>query len=445
MDSHKFILEEKNINRVILTLSWPMVIAFLLQTSFNIVDGIFVGKLSTEALAAVSISFPVFFLMISLAGGLGIGTTSLIARSIGSKFYNKANNVAVHALLLAVVLYIFFSVTGLLFGKQLFSLISSDAALLPLVLEYMNIIFAGSIFMFLAFIANNILRGEGNMKTPMVVMGSSAVLNIILDPIFIFTLGLGVKGAAIATVISRAVSCIIVFSYILSGKSLVKLSMQFFTFSFKLIKEILFVGIPSSLSQVLYSFNFFIITGIVARFGAEAIAAFGIIFRVEGLAFLPVMGVMTAIMTIVGQNFGAGKLNRARKATFNASVMSAIFTFSIGLLFFIFSRPIAMLFNTNPNVVSYTSLFFLINVWLYPFFSTYQIITGSFLGAGKPIPHLLINIIRLFIVTLPLAFWLSTIYGLVGVWISFAAGGVAAGIVSLIWYRIVDLKIPQND
>lgn len=444
MDNRKFILEEKNINKVILKLSFPMVIAFLLQTSFNIVDGIFVGKISAEALAAVSISFPVVFLMMSIAIGLGTGTTSIIARSIGARYFNKASNVAFHAILLSLLFYVLSASLGLIFGESLFGLISDDPALLPLVLDYMNIIFAGSIFMFLAFIANHILRGEGNMKIPMYVMGGSAILNIILDPIFIFTLGLGVKGAAYATVISRAVAVIIAFAYILSGRSIVRLSLDSFKLSLNVIKEMFHIGLFSSVSQMLVSVNFFILTAIIARFGAEAIAAFGIVFRVEGIVFMPVMGVMTAIMTIVGQNLGAGKINRSKKATFNAAMMVSLFALITGTLFFIFSEPLAMLFNTNTEVVFQTSLFFMINFWTYPFFAINMIIVGAFLGAGKPIPYLLINIIRIFVIMIPLAFLLSKIYGVAGVWIAIATGSVASGIISTFLFKIIDFKQPQS-
>ncbi len=429
-----------SINKMILKLSAPMIIAFLLQTSFNIVDGIFVGRLSAEALAAVSISFPVIILMIALASGLGIGTTSVIARSIGAKNYKKANNTAEHSILLAILFSMIFTFSGLLFGKQLFSLITKDSNLITLVLQYSNIIFAGSIMMFLAFIGNNILRGEGDMKVPMYVMGGSAILNIILDPIFIFTLGFGIRGAAIATVIARTAGFIGVFAYLLKGRSVIKLNLKYFRLNFRLIKEIIYMGMPSSVSQIIGSLSLFLLTGIIAAFGAEAIAAFGIIFRVEGFAVMPIMGMMTALITIIGQNIGAKKIKRARKITFNASAIAGTFGLVMGILFFVFSGPLAALFNSNVNVISYVSSFFMINIVTYLMFGIIIGIVASFLGAGKPIPPLTINTLRSIVIMVPLAYILSASYGLTGVWIAILISSTVASILGIIWFRIIDFK-----
>lgn len=437
---HRTEIIRGNINKVILKLSAPMIVAFLLQTSFNIVDGIFVGRLSAEALAAVSISFPVIFLMIALASGLGVGTTSVIARSIGAKYYRKANNVAEHSILLAVLFSLIFTISGLLFGKQLFSMITNDPLLLELAVQYTDIIFMGSIFMFLAFIGNNILRGEGNMKIPMFIMGGSAILNIILDPIFIFVLGWGVRGAAIATIISRTIGFIGVFAYILRNNSMIRLSLKQFRLDLGIVKEIISIGMPSSVSQIIGSLSLFLLTGIIAGFGAEAIAAFGIIFRVEGIAMMPIIGLTTALITIVGQNIGADKINRAKKISFNASVIAGMFGLIMGILFFLFSRQLSAVFNSSPLVISHVSSYFSINFLTYPMFGVVMVILSSFLGAGKPIPPLVINILRLLVITVPLAYLFSYMYGLIGVWIAILVASVISTLISIIWFWISDFK-----
>ena len=219
----KINLAEGSIVKNLISLSWPMMLAFTLQTGFNVVDAIFVGRLSALALAAVSLTFPVVFLMISLAAGAGVGTTSLIARLFGAKKAKEANNAAEHAYIIAFVLSILFTLSGLVFAKPLFIFIGATEELLPLVLDYSNVIFMGSIIMFIAFISNSILRGEGDMKTPMKVMMISTLVNVILDPILIFGFwfipSMGIRGAAIATVIARFIGMIIVLNHILSGKS----------------------------------------------------------------------------------------------------------------------------------------------------------------------------------------------------------------------------------
>ncbi|MBU0460700.1 MAG: MATE family efflux transporter [Nanoarchaeota archaeon] len=436
---HNHILEEK-IGKTILKLSWPMIVAFLLQTSFNIIDAIYVGMISAEALAAVSMAFPVVFLMISLASGLGVGATSIIARSIGAKNYQKANNTAEHAIIMAGLLAIVFTTCGLLFGKPLFQLMGAEGSLLKLVVQYANIIFIGSIFMFLAFIANNILRGEGNMKVPMYVMGGSAILNIILDPIFIFVLGWGVQGAAIATILARFTGFLFAFTYILKGKAVIKLSLRYFKYKFKIVKELFYIGFPSSISQVLISVSMFILMTIVAKFGTAGIAAYGIAFRLDSVGFMPVIGMMTAIMTIVGQNIGAGNFARARRTTFIASLIAIAYSLVIGILFFSLAVPLAKLFNSDPQVIYYSSIYLLINAFTYIFIAVGMIIMGSFLGAGRPMPPLIINLLRLVVIAVPLAYYLSTIYGLIGVWIGIAIASVVSGIVSIIWFRFSNFE-----
>jgi len=292
--------------------------------------------------------------------------------------------------------------------------------------------------MFLAFIANYILRGEGEMKSSMFAMGFSAVLNIILDPLFIFVFGWGVEGAAWATVLARAVGCIIAFSYIFSKKSTINLSLFDFKFDFNIIKEIFVIGIPSSLSQLINSLSLFAITGIVAGFGSGALAAFGIIFRSEGLMFMPVLGVMTAVITIVGQNFGAGKVRRSRKIALNASLIVAAFSMFIGIFYFLFSEQLALLFNSDPVVVHYVSLYFLINFWTYPFMAVMMIIIASFLGAGKPFPPLMINLVRMFVITIPFAYFFSKNFGLIGVWWCFPIAILFSFFLSLVWFLVVD-------
>ena len=197
-------LTKGSIPKNILSLALPMMAAFLLNTAFHIVDTIFVGRLSALALAAISVTFPVIFIMIALAAGVGVGVTSLIARLLGAKRKKEADNVAEHGLLLGIVLALTFKIFGLAFSRPLFLLLATEE-MMPLVLEYMHIIFGGSFFMFLAFMSNSILRGEGDMKTPMKMMMLAAVANISLDPLLIFGIGffprMDMSRAALAPVI----------------------------------------------------------------------------------------------------------------------------------------------------------------------------------------------------------------------------------------------------
>lgn len=434
-------LAEGSIVKNLISLSWPMMVAFAMHTGFNIVDAIFVGRLSALALAAVSITFPVVFLMISLAAGAGIGTTSLIAKLFGAKRQKQANNAAEHAYLIGIALALLFTISGLAFAQPLFRFVGATDELMPLVLDYANIIFLGSIFMFITFITNSILRGEGDMKTPMKVMITATILNIILDPILIFGFwfvpALGVKGAALATVIARAVSCIIALKHIFSGKSLIKIMLKNFKFKFRIIKDIFIVGIPASLSQIVMSLGIFFMTKIVSLFGPLAIAAFGLGFRLDSVAIMPAIGMATAVITIVGYNVGAGKPERAEKTAWTGALMVFVFTAAIGIIFFLFPGPIIRLFNSEPDVIAFGTSYLRIVALSYGFAGISIVLGAAFQGAGKGYPALILQLLRLFLISIPLAYIMAITlnYGVPGIWWAILISTIITAIVSIFWFK----------
>lgn len=424
------------ITKTILVTAMPLVLALLLHTGFNIVDAIYVGRISVEAIAAVSLAFPIMFFIFAVAGGIGIGATSLISRLIGAKQIEKADNVAEHALLAGLVLGIIFTALGLIFGKGLLVLMGADS-LVELSLSYLNVIFIGTVFMMLFVIGNNIFRGEGDTKTSMMLIVIATIINIILDPIFIFWLNLGVKGAAIATVISNIIGAIAVMVVFMIGRSSIKIRPKSFRFDFGIIKNILKIGIPSSLSQISMSVSLFVMMRIVSSFGAYAIAAFGIIFRLDSIAILPALGLMMALIPIVGQNVGAKKLDRAERTAYKTAIIAAIFTGSVGLIFFLFPTMFISIFNTNPEVIRYGVMYLRIVPLVYAFIGIGISINGAFLGAGDPIPALVLTLLRVIIIVIPAALLLAFVFdlGILGVWLAFAISIVVSSITSLLWFR----------
>ncbi len=429
-------LTNGSITKTIITTAWPMVLALLLHTAFNIVDAIYVGRISAEAIAAVSLAWPMMFFIYAIGGGIGVGATSLISRYIGGGKVDKADNVAEHALLIGVVMGLIFTFLGLVFGKGLLLMMGADS-LVSLSLNYLNVIFLGTLFMMIFTIGNNILRGEGDTKTSMVFIMVATIINIILDPIFIFVMGMGVKGAAIATVIANGVGCVTVLYWFLKGKSSIKINPKHFRFDFSIIKKIFQIGIPSSLSQVSMSVSIFIMMRIVSYFGPLAIAAFGIIFRLEGIAVLPALGLMIATIPIVGQNVGAKKFDRAEKTAYKTATIAAIFTGVVGLVFFAFPSMFISIFNTNPEVIRYGSSYLRIVPLVYAFIGIGIAINGAFLGAGDPIPALITTLLRVIVIVIPVALILAFVFdlGLVGVWIAVAISIFISGSVSLIWFK----------
>jgi putative MATE family efflux protein len=452
-------LTEGGVVKTIVKTSIPLMIAFLLQSAFNVVDAFFVGRIGAEELAAVSISFPIVFLIISIGSGIGVGTTSVVARFIGAKKYRKADNVAEHALLIALITGVILSFTGLLMAPMLFDWIGAGGNLKSLALDYIDVLLCFSTFILLAMVGNSILRGEGDMKTPMIVMGMSAILNIILDPVFIFDsptlnnllasiplfdsiapnlnigLGLGVRGAAIATIISRSFGFLFMMYYILSGKSWITLDFRNFMYNLGFIRKILSVGVPSALSNITMSAGMFLLTVIVGLFGIDALAAYGIGFRLDAIAVLPSMGVSIAVISIVGQSLGAGKIDRAKSVTLKAGIMSSVFMTLIGLLFYVFAPQIISIFNSEPGVVEHGISFLRIIPLSYIVVGIAICISSAFIGSGKAILALLVTILRVVIFSVPAAYLLSRSYGVPGIWWGIVLGSFLGFAVSMLLFK----------
>ena len=435
-------LTRGNITKNILLLSWPTMIAMLMHVGFNIVDTIFVGRLGPEAIAAVSIVFPVVFLMFALGGGLGIGTTSLIARYIGAKRDKEADNAAEHSFIIAFVISAVFAVLGLLFANKLYILMGAAPDIVQLAVNYSRWIFGFNMFMFVSLTATSILRGMGNMKAPMIGMVSATVLNIILDPLLIFGIGffprLGLDGAALATVISRFFAAVIMIYFIFSPKTRVSIKPRNFKFKPFFIKEILKVGIPSSLNQSFMSFALMVFTSIIAGFGSVAIAAYGIGFRLESLVILPVLAIATAVITIVGQNVGAGKYDRAEKTTWIATKISMLLVFVIALLFFIFPSFWFRIFSSDAELINYGVAFLRILSGSYIFVAISIIVGSAFQGAGFAIPRLIMTTARLYVFGIPLALLFAFVlgFGIKGIWIGMAISSILASLITLVWFKM---------
>jgi len=428
-------LTEGSILRTIISTSWPMMVAFALHSAFNIVDAYFVGKISAAALAAVSVSFPVVFLIISLSTGVGVGTTSLIARFVGAKELKRAGDVAEHAFVIAVLLSVLFTVAGIASAGTLFNLMGVSSEVKDMACDYIHIILFGSPFFFLAMVGNAIIRGEGEMKYPMYAMGFAAILNIVLDPLFIFTFGWGVSGAAWATVLSRSTAVFIVVLYFLSERTWIKLRFGRFSFNWEYVKGIFSVGLPSSLSNLSMSLGMFLLTAIVAGFGTEALAAFGIGFRLDSIAILPAIGVSVAVVSLVGQNVGARQYKRAEEMTYKAGLMATSIMAVIGVVFILFPEPIVGLFNRDPLVVEYGASFLRIVPLTYFFVGVSIVISGAFLGSGHAIPSLTLTLLRVIVLNVPLAYLLSKSMGVAGVWVGIFLSSLAASIAAIAWFR----------
>lgn len=430
-------LGEDNILSLIIKLSIPSTAAMLINALFNVVDTIFVGRLGKNAIAALSISFPLQLIAISLAVGTGVGVTSLISRSLGAGDDEKADHIGGYAMTLALIVSSIFSIAGLLFTDPVLKLFGATPALLPYTREYMITIFAGSVFIFFPIIANSVMRGEGNTMTPMKVMMISALTNIVLDPLLIFGIGpfpqMGIQGAALATIISRSIAAAFAVYYFVSGCSSLHFKWQHFHPSWPLTRDIYKVGGPSAIMQLMGSVLVAVTNNVLKGYGETAIAAMGIYWRLQSLAFMPVFGINQGIMPLAGFNFGAKKFSRLREAALKGALAATVVMTAVAVLFWMIPGPLMRLFNNDPllvlmgkNIIRMVSVSYLI-------IGPEIIFSGIFQAMGKGVPALIVSILRQGIVYIPLVFILPPYLGLWGVWLAGPISEVVSTVAATIW------------
>jgi putative MATE family efflux protein len=428
-----------NITSTIIRLSLPMVLAMLFQTGFSVIDMIFVGMVGPQAIAAVSIVFPVMFFFISFIMGIGAGLTSFVARTFGTGDIEKAGRIASNGLVFGIALSLLLAILGNLFSKPLFVVLGAGPEILGAVLDYSRIIFIGFILIFFGAFCNSIIRGEGDTKTPMKFLVVQTVVNFVLDPLFIFGYGpipaMGVKGAAVALVISRIVMVALCIRHFIAGKARVKPAFKSFRVDFSLLKEILRVGIPSTITFMSSSIGLMLFMKLVSGYGPLAIAAFGIGGRIENIAILPALGMSGAILTIVGQNYGAGKLERARQTIKNAMVLITVFMFGLTALSLLFAEPINSIFTRDAQVIAFGVDFLFYRAPFWAFLGVRMMIGAGFNGAGNPKVGLLTLLFGLFVMGLPSSLLLSNLMGLNAVWIGLSVANLTGAAAAYIIFR----------
>ncbi|MFH1721751.1 MAG: MATE family efflux transporter [Candidatus Altiarchaeota archaeon] len=429
-----------SITKNLLILAWPVLVGMFLQTSFNIVDTYFIGKINPFALAGIGLSFPVMFCVFSLAAGLSIGGGALIAQGVGAKRFRQADQVAEHLLVLAFVISLVLSAIGIIYAEPIFRAIGADDSTIPYVLDYIKIIFLSMPFIMFTFAGSAIMQAEGDTKTPMKIMGAGVLVNIVLDPIFIFGWGIvppmGVKGAALATAFARGIALILIFHHFAMGKSLVKPMLRGLRLKLSIIRDILYIGVPASLTQLSVALWLLIMNYFVSGFGPYAVAAFGVGLRVDSFGIMLTHGLAAAVLTIVGQNIGAGNYRRAEKTVWKALGIGFISMQSIGFFFMAFSYDIISVFNDHPDVISIGGGYLWIMGLVYVFPAIMIIISSAFQGAGDSRPGMIFTIFRVVIIAVPGAIILSKIYGLDGIWYAMAGSGVITGAIALVWFKV---------
>ncbi len=412
----------------------PMIYGMVLLMTFNLVDTFFVGLLGTKPLAAISFTFPITFTVISLTIGLGIGTSAVIARFLGEKDHESAKNAATGAMLLTAFIVGLISVFGYQYTDEIFTLLGAKSDLLPMIHEYMDIWYLGSICLIGPMIGNAVLRASGDTRTPSIIMGSAGLINAALDPLFIFGWGpvpaMGIKGAAIATLISWAVGLVLVLYLLMFKKQLVHTRFLPPTVFIDSCKRILRIGLPAAGANMLTPIAAAVMTAIVAVYGESAVAAFGVGSRIESIASLVVLALSMTLPPFISQNFGAGNMGRVQEAYQTSIKFVLVWQVIIYALLILTSSLIADAFSKEESVANVIKMFIYTLPLGYGLQGVVILTNSSFNALHKPIVALVLSIIRLFVCYVPLAYLGSHFFGLEGLFVGALIGNLVMAFIS---------------
>ena len=444
-NKHSFNLSEGSIQKSLIRMTTPMIIGMLMLFTFSLVDTLFISFLGTEALTAISFTFPVTFTIMSLAIGLGIGASAVVGKYLGRSEYEKAKEASTVINYISLLLATIVVAICWFFMDSIFNLMGARASLMPAIREYMVVWFPGSIMVVCIMTGNSILRACGDTKTPSILMAGAGLINAVLDPIFIFGLGpipaMGISGAAWATVIAWGVGYFYLMYILVIQKELVSGSLPSRPVMLSSGREMLRIGVPAAGANMMTPLAAGIMTAIAASFGDEAVAAFGVGARLEPMATLIVLAMSSSLPPLISQNFGAGKIDRVEEA-YRLSIKFILgWQMLVYMVLALGAGVIASTFSDDPEVIETIKLF----LWILPLAYGMQgviILTNSSLNAlHRPMSALYLSSARFFVFYVPLAYVGSQWFGLAGFF-----GGALCGnfLMAAILWRSFNKAISQE-
>jgi len=430
-------LAEAPIKKLLWKLSAPAMVGMLVMALYNLVDTIFVGRaVGILGIAGIAIVFPINMLVMAIEQTIGIGGASFISRKLGERKKEETEFALGNIVSLVVISSIVMTVLGFIFVKPLLIAFGATDTILPLAVEYARIIILGILFFSFGMVGSTLVRAEGNAKVAMIIMLIGAVLNIILDPIFIFGFGMGMAGAAWATVLSQMATCLYVLYYFGTGKSLLKFYFKNLKLKFYIVKEIVVIGISSFVRMGSSSIMAMVLNNSLAVYGGDiAIGVFGIVNRLLAFVFLPLIGIVQGMQPIVGFNFGAGAIGRVKETvrlSIKLTTYSAIGAF---LVLEIFPKQLLQVFTSDPEALKMGVLAMRVIALAFATIG-FQIVSGGFYQAlGRAKESLFLSSLRQVILLIPLVIILPHFWGLLGIWIAFPVADSLAGGITWWMYR----------
>ncbi len=468
-DAPRDSITEGSLIRPLVALAWPIVVIQLLQVTYNIVDTLYLGRLSAEAVGAISLAFPLIFLLIAVAGGFTTAGAILVAQYTGAEGDESAGLVAGQTVTFVSLLSVVIAVGGFFYTRPALELLPSDAdtaaTVVPLAADYMEVLFLGIPLMFGFFVFSALLRGYGDTRTPMYVVALSVFANVLLDPFFIFGFegnplfgwlglraleasileatgfaGLGIEGAALATILSRGVGTAIGLSLLFGTSVGPAVELRHLRPNPEFVGDIVRLGTPSMVEQSTSALAQIALTAIVVTFAPPVVAAYGLGNRIVSLVFLPALGLGRAIDTMVGQNLGADKPDRAARSAWLAASTAAGIMLLVAVIAVVLAEPIIDVFigdvENGPATVANGIEYLRIRSAEFAFLGVTQVLLGAFRGAGNTKTAMAISIVTLWVGRVGsvavLVFGLG--WGPTGVWVGMAVGNVLGAAIAVPWF-----------
>ena len=430
-------LTEGKVWKVIVRFALPLLVGNLLQQFYNITDGIIVGQfLGKEALAAVSASFFIYYFIISLVIGVGSGTTVVISQLFGAKQYQKVQLAFSSFFIFMLVGGIILSIAGIIFAEPVFRLTNTPEEVIPQAVAYFRI-YIGGTFLFVTFNSIiSILRGVGESVRPMLFILITTVLNIAFDLLFILVFKWGIEGAARATVVSQGIGMCIALAYVNNTHPLLSIKKQDMLFDWKLFKESLKIGLPTSVQQCAIALGLIALLGIVNSFGTNTLTAYGAAGKIDTIITQAILTLSGALAAFCGQNIGAGRLDRVKKGvrfTMYTNIALGLLTFAA---VYLFGNEMMRIFTKDIDVVAIGKEYLLIIGGFFIVHGALNVYNGALRGAGDTLFPMITSLICLWLIRIPLAYYLSSWLGRNGIWWAIGISITIGLIVTFVYYKM---------
>lgn len=427
-------LIEGPIGKTLTKMTIAMTLGLMGMVAFNLVDTFFVGKLGTDQLAALSFTFPVVLVVSSIALGLGLGASAVISRAIGEGDHHKVQRLTTDSLLLSVIIVIGFVIIGLFTIEPLFKVLGATSKIIPYIKTYMRIWYIGMPFVVVPMVGNNAIRATGDAKTPSIIMLVAVCVNTLLDPLLIFGIGpfpeLGIKGAAIATIISRFITFSVALWVLAKREKMISLNIPKIYEIISSWKQVLFIGLPVAGARIIIPITIGIITRIVSSYGIKAVAGFGVASRLEFFSLAVIHALASVFGPFIGQNLGAKKYSRVHTAINISHRFTIFWELVIWIILISLRNQIAGIFNKDPQVISTIALYLAIVPLSYALQGIFVLSTTALNVMHKPLQAASLTIIQMFLLCIPLALLGSHLFGLTGIFVAIALSYIVSGIIS---------------